>query len=114
MHRSINPCNTSDLVEIPVLPGIFRTPLAYTKDGNLNYFELKKGTTIPLHAHDSSQIGYILQGKLRFFTESTEFIAKKGDSYAFEGNEKHGAEIIEDALVLDFFSPLRKDYLPSK
>lgn len=112
MESSQNPINPKDVAEIPALEGIIRKPLAYTKEGNLNYFELKKGSLVPLHQHDAAQVGYIISGKLRFFTEDSEFLGTSGDSYAFGRNEKHGAEILEDAVVLDFFSPLREDYLP--
>lgn len=111
MTRSKNPVLSRTIPEILAMEGIVRKPLAYTADGNLNSFDLKKGAEIPIHQHDSSQIGYILKGKIRFFTESSEFFCSQGDSYAFEGNEKHGAEILEDSTVLDFFCPLREDYL---
>ncbi|GAH24642.1 unnamed protein product [marine sediment metagenome] len=43
-------------------------------------------------------------------TENEEFIAKKGDSYVFDSNEKHGAIIMEDTDVIDVFNPAREDY----
>ena len=112
MNSSKNPVHIKEITAVKVLEGIQRKPLAFTADGNLNYFELEKGAKIPLHQHAEAQIGYVIAGKLRFFTESTEFLAHAGHSYAFKRNEKHGAEVLETAVVLDFFTPLRKDYLP--
>ncbi len=52
----------------------------------------------------------MLKGKLKFITENGEFIAKEGDSYVFDSNEKHGAILLEDTDVIDVFSPAREDY----
>lgn len=111
-RRTKNPIHHSAVAGIPALPGIIRKPLAYNPDGNLNFFELKKGSYIPLHHHEPSQIGFIITGKVRFFTETEEFIVTPGFSYVFDRNEKHGAEILEDTELIEMFSPLRTDYLP--
>ncbi|MFW9936308.1 MAG: cupin domain-containing protein, partial [Candidatus Thorarchaeota archaeon] len=73
-------------------------------------FFLKKDAEVPLHNHKEHQVGYVLRGKLKFFTEEREFIAKEGDSYIFDSNIKHGAIILEDSEVVDIFSPARADY----
>jgi len=112
MLRSTNPINQSGIEGVIALPGILRKPLAYNDDVNLNFFELKQGSVIPLHSHDPTQIGYMIAGKVRFFTEQTEFIAIPGDSYVFNRNEKHGAEILEDSKLIEIFSPMRHEYLP--
>lgn len=112
MAHTQNPIHHRDVEGILALPGIYRKPLAYSEDFNLNYFELAQGSVIPLHSHEPSQIGFVISGKVRFFTEHSEFIAEPGHSYVFERNEKHGAEILEDARIIDVFHPLREDYLP--
>jgi hypothetical protein len=40
---------------------------------------LKRGTLIPMHAHDSEQMTYILQGALRFLVEGEEIIVREGE-----------------------------------
>jgi quercetin dioxygenase-like cupin family protein len=76
----------------------------------LCHFFLEKNSKVPFHSHKEHQIGYIIKGKLQFFTENEEFIAEEGDSYVFESNEKHGANVVEDSEVIDVFSPSRDDY----
>ena len=34
-----------------------------------------------------------------------------GDSWSIPGNAKHGAEIKEDSVALEVFSPVRADYI---
>jgi hypothetical protein len=40
------------------------------------------------------------------------FIAEAGDGWTIAGNTEHGVEVFEDSVVVEVFSPPRKDYLP--
>ncbi|MFX1366793.1 MAG: cupin domain-containing protein [Promethearchaeota archaeon] len=95
---------------IEALKGVFRRTLLYNDSLMLCHFTLEKNSEIPIHSHKESQIGYVIKGKIKFITENEEFIAKSGDSYVFESNEKHGANILEDSEVIDVFNPSREDY----
>ena len=106
----INPINKNSIESIEVLNGIFRKTLVYNDTVMLCLFTLNKDAEIPLHNHEAHQIGYILKGEVKFFTENDEFIAKGGDSYVFGSHEKHGAKILEDAEIIEVFSPSRDDY----
>jgi len=104
------PVNVKDVKPINPLSGIFRKTLSYNNDVMLCHFTLEKDAEIPLHDHEAHQIGYVIKGKINFFTETREFFAKEGDSYVFDSNEKHGAIIIEQAKVIEVFSPTREEY----
>lgn len=93
-------------------PGIIRKTLSYNDEVMVCHFIMKKGASIPLHGHRASQNGYVISGKVKFFTETGEFIAEKGLSYVFDANEKHGAEILEDSEVVEAFAPSRPEYEP--
>jgi len=106
----MNKISKNDIQAIKVLDGIFRRTLSYNENLMLCHFYLEKGSNVPLHSHEQHQVGYVIKGKLRFFTEQSEFIAQEGDSYIFNANEKHGAAILEDSEVIDIFNPARDDY----
>jgi len=106
----INTVNKSSVNLIEALPGIYRKTLIYNENMMLCHFFLKENSNVPLHSHEEHQIGYVIKGKLQFFTENEEFLAEEGDSYVFESNEKHGAKILEDSEVIDVFNPSREDY----
>ncbi|MHA1193641.1 MAG: cupin domain-containing protein [Promethearchaeota archaeon] len=106
----MNKINKRDIQAVKALDGIFRRTLTYNEDLMLCHFYLEKGSEVPLHSHEQHQVGYVIKGKLRFFTEKSEFIAQEGDSYIFNSNEKHGAFILEDSEVIDIFNPARNDY----
>ncbi|MCP4762316.1 MAG: cupin domain-containing protein [archaeon] len=107
-----NPIQQNDIAEVEALKGIFRKTLAFNPDAMLCHFRMNKGAKVPLHNHIFVQIGYILSGKVRFFTENSEFVVKEGDSYVFGANEKHGADLLENSSLLEVFTPCRPEYKP--
>jgi quercetin dioxygenase-like cupin family protein len=104
------PINIKNVEPVKALEGIFRKTLTYNDEVQLCVFTLEKGAKVPIHSHKAHQIGYVLDGKIKFFTKDREFIAEKGDSYVFDGEEQHGAELIETTKVIEVFSPTREDY----
>ena len=102
--------NKQNIKPIEALEGIFRRTLLYNDSLMLCHFTLEENAEVPIHSHKEHQIGYVIKGKLKFITENGEFIAKEGDSYVFDSNEKHGATILENAEVIDVFNPCREDY----
>lgn len=102
--------NETDGVENP--PGIVRRTLAHNEQVMLCHFELKKGSSIPLHHHRPSQIGYVLRGRVRFISDRhpAGFEVAAGDSYVFDPDEQHGAEALEDSAYVEVFSPSRPEY----
>ena len=92
-------------------PGIFRTSMCYDDGLMLCHFHMKKGASVPLHNHEAVQSGYVIKGKLRFLQEGgKDFIAKEGTGYLFRSMESHGAEVLEEAEIIECFSPMRPEY----
>ncbi len=93
-------------------PGIVRRTLAYNDQAMLCHFELKKGTSIPLHDHPPTQIGYVVSGRVRFIGNRPEdaFEAAAGEAYVLNPNVTHGAEVLEDSVFVEVFTPSRPEY----
>ena len=72
---------------------------------------LKRGAQVPMHAHDSEQMTYVLQGALRFLVDGEEVIVKEGEVLHIPSGTPHQAEALEDTFELDVFSPIRTDWL---
>lgn len=95
-------------------PGVHRQTLAYDSDSMLCRFRMPAGARIDLHDHVAVQNGFVISGLLRFFLEDgSEFVVGPGDSYVFSSREKHGSEALQDVDFLEFFTPLRREYVPS-
>ena len=72
---------------------------------------LKRGALVPMHAHDSEQMTYILQGALKFLVGGEEVVVREGEVLHIPSQVPHQAEALEDTLELDVFSPVRRDWL---
>ena len=73
---------------------------------------LKKGALVPMHVHESEQMTYVLQGRLRVVAAGQESIVREGDVIIIPSGVAHQAEALDDTLELDVFSPVRQDWLP--
>jgi quercetin dioxygenase-like cupin family protein len=72
---------------------------------------LKRGCLVPMHAHESEQMTYVLQGALRFLVGGEEITVREGDVLHIPSGMEHQAEALEDTFELDVFSPLRVQWL---
>jgi quercetin dioxygenase-like cupin family protein len=55
-----------------------------------------------------------VKGRIRLSIGTEDYDAQPGDSWCIPSDVEHGAEIIEDSVGLEVFSPVREDYLPNK
>ena len=74
---------------------------------------LKRGALVPVHAHESEQMTYILQGALRVVVGGDEITVREGEVLLIPSGVPHQAEALEDTFELDVFSPVREDWLRS-
>jgi len=94
-----------------VLPGIRIKTLNYGAASLMTEFLLGKDAALPEHSHVHEQAGYLVQGKMKLFIEGTPRILLPGDSWNIASNLKHKAEIIEDSVAVEVFTPKREDYM---
>ena len=94
-----------------VLEGVSLKNLVHGERTHLTKVKLKKGAVVPEHYHHHEQTGHLISGSLRFFSGDEETIATPGDSWTFAGGKMHGAEALEDTVVIELFLPVREDYL---
>jgi len=74
---------------------------------------LKKGALVPMHAHESEQMTYVLQGTLKFLIGGEEVTVREGDVLHIPSGLPHQAEALDDTFELDVFAPIRSDWLTS-
>lgn len=95
-----------------VLPGIRRKTLCFGDATLMSEFRLLAGSPLPLHSHPQEQTGYLVRGRLRLTIGDEARDVTPGDSWSIPGGVRHGAEVLEDAVAIEVFSPVRADYLP--
>ena len=72
---------------------------------------VKRGCLVPVHAHDSEQMTYVLQGALRFVIGGEEITVREGEVLHIAPGVEHQAEALEDTFELDVFSPVRQSWI---
>ena len=71
----------------------------------------------PEEKHEAEQGGYIIKGKalLRLPGEKQEIILGPGDGYLIDSNKRHSWKMLEEeVLLVDFFSPPRRELMEQK
>ena len=92
--------------------GMTRKILAFSKGTMLCELHFEKGAVGALHSHPHEQISYVVSGAFEFDINGVKKIVRAGDSLYKEPNVVHGAVCLEEGILLDFFSPMRVDFLP--
>ena len=99
-----------DVGQIEMAAGLRRRTMATTDEAMLCEFLIERGTEIPPHSHRNDQVGYLVFGRLQITIGSETRLLQPGDSYAIPGGVTHSARAEVDSLVIDVFSPPRRDY----
>jgi len=95
-----------------LVKGVHLKTLVYGNKTLLTEVRFEKGAVIPQHNHPHEQTGYLVSGHMDFLVDGEHHLAKPGDSWNIAGDIEHGATALEESVVIEVFSPVRKDYLP--
>lgn len=95
-----------------ILKGIQIKTLCHGDSTLMTEFLLQKDAVLPAHSHPYEQTGYLVKGKIRLFIGEASKELVPGDSWCIASNLPHRAEIMEDSVAIEVFSPIREDYLP--
>lgn len=92
--------------------GVVRKVLAYSENIMSVELHFDKGAVGAKHSHPHEQIGYIISGSLLFQEAGKEDkVLVTGDTYYVEPDVEHGVVALEETMLLDIFTPMRKDFV---
>lgn len=64
------------------------------------------------HEHPHEQMTLVVKGRVKFVISGEERIVAAGDVLHFPPNNRHGATMLDEEVVLiDIFAPIREDFL---
>ncbi|MCQ2437546.1 MAG: cupin domain-containing protein [Clostridia bacterium] len=110
----INAC--IDFPAVAMGPTVSRKLLAYEQGENgytINLMSAKAGAGAPPHAHPHLQAVYIISGEGTFRVGDETKVIKAGDMVQIDGNVPHTFDdFAQDTTWLEFFTPVREDYIP--
>jgi quercetin dioxygenase-like cupin family protein len=91
--------------------GVKRKVTAYHDNLMCVEVHFEKGAVGALHDHPHEQITYIISGVFEFNIGGNKKVLKAGDSTFKQPGIVHGAVCLEAGMLLDIFTPCRKDFL---
>ncbi|MGV3529206.1 MAG: cache domain-containing protein [Flavisolibacter sp.] len=74
-------------------------------------FFVKSGGKCGRHFHDNEEFCLMISGALRFVFDNYEVNLAAGESLLVPANEAHAIEALEDSEFIDFFAPVRQDWM---
>lgn len=93
-----------------ITPGISRRFIMGTQS-SLVRWDLKAGTTTPLHFHINEQITRVESGDMLINSQGTQYHLHPGDVMIFPPNVPHEFITLKDTVVYEYHTPGRQDFI---
>lgn len=91
--------------------GVQRRVLAHSDNLMVVEVHFEEGAIGSLHSHVHEQITYVVSGEFEFNIDGHKMLLKAGDTTYKQPNVEHGAVCKKKGVLLDIFTPERKDFL---
>ena len=99
------------VVSVACEEGVSRKVLAWNDDLMMCEISFQAGAKGKVHAHPHTQVSYVGRGSFRFRVGDETKVVRRGDSILIPPNTLHGVEALEEAMLVDVFSPARQDFV---
>ena len=102
----------ADLAKIKpreVFPG-FLGRFIHTNNMTFAYWEIKKGSTVPIHSHMHEQVVNMLEGDFEMEVSGDAHSLSPGSVVVIPSHAVHAGKALTDCRILDVFFPVREDY----
>jgi len=81
------------------------------RQGTMVYWRMKAGAHATAHQHPQEQFVWVISGSIRFRIGAEARTIEPGHIAVLPGGVEHEAFFPEDTEVIDFFAPVREDFL---
>lgn len=95
----------------PAGEGVVRQIMAYNDDLMMVKVKFETGAVGTPHTHPHTQATYVASGVFEFTTDGETQIVRAGDGVYMKPGVQHGCKCLEAGVLIDTFSPMRKDFL---
>ena len=92
-------------------PGVIRKVLAYCDAMMCVENEFEEGAVGAMHSHPHTQVTYVAEGRFRFTIGEEVKEVGKGDTLCKQNGIQHGCTCLEKGVLVDFFTPMREDFV---
>lgn len=91
--------------------GIHRKLLTYEGHIMMAKIAFKAGAVGPPHSHPHIQCSYVESGEFKLTIDGRSETLTAGDSFLVPPDKMHDAVALTDGVLIDVFTPMRKDFL---
>ena len=108
----MTPTLISDLKDIEarqVFPG-FWGRFVHTSNMTMAYWEIEKGSKVPIHSHIHEQVVNMLEGQFELVINGGPSVLSPGMVAVIPSNAVHTGVALSNCRILDVFYPVREDY----
>lgn len=91
--------------------GLKRQLLGFGETIMMARVSFEQGAVGEVHQHEHAQVSYVESGAFDVYIDGQEHRLTAGDGFYIHPNTDHGAVCREAGVLIDVFSPLRKDFL---
>jgi quercetin dioxygenase-like cupin family protein len=98
-----------DIKPKEIAPGFFGR-FVHTANTTIAYWDIKQGSTIPVHHHVHEMTVNVISGKLQLTIGNETQVLEAGMVGVIPSNVPHTATAITDCKIIDVFYPIRTDY----
>ncbi|MDQ3276753.1 MAG: cupin domain-containing protein [Bacteroidota bacterium] len=95
-----------------VAPGIQRQLYGYGEPVMMVKVKFEKNAIGALHQHPHIQVTYVESGAFEVSIGGEKKVLRGGDGFYVPSNIEHGCVCLESGVLVDVFTPQRKDFLP--
>lgn len=110
-RKGNNWCFHEETESVQASEGVERRVLAYCDELMCVENVFQAGAVGAMHHHPHTQITYVAAGRFRFTIGSETKEVKAGDTLLKQNDIVHGCECLEDGILIDFFTPMREDFV---
>lgn len=91
--------------------GVSRRVLSHNEELMTVEVAFEQGGVGAEHHHPHTQCSYVLSGRFSYTVDGESVLLGPGDSIVVPGGLPHGTTCLEKGVLLDIFTPERKDFL---
>lgn len=91
--------------------GVSRRVLSYNEALMTVEVAFETGAVGAVHTHPHTQCTYVLSGRFSYSVRDEEVVLAAGDSIVVPSGLPHGTICLDKGILLDIFTPMRKDFL---
>jgi quercetin dioxygenase-like cupin family protein len=91
--------------------GVRRKIICFDKNIMMVKVEFETGGIGSLHKHPHIQMSYVESGTFEVEVDGVKKLLNKGDVFYVHTNLIHGVVCLDKGALIDFFNPMREDFI---